>query len=145
MYLVRLSPAQAGKDGGQRPPWDVLAWTDSRGASFVDDLRNAPPKDRDAMGMLAILETDVPLNGPNRANKNKCRPLGHKIFEFKRGQQRVLWFYDDGKCIICTHRFAKKSQKTPPQEIDLAIERRKQYLQAKAEGLIVTMQGRDDE
>ena len=47
--------------------------------------------------------------------------LGGDIF-------RLLGFFDGAKLIILTNAFAKKTQKTPPQEIALAIQRRRDYL-----------------
>ena len=47
--------------------------------------------------------------------------LGNDIF-------RLLGFFDSGSLLILTHGFAKKTQKTPPQEIALAIRRMEDYL-----------------
>jgi phage-related protein len=41
---------------------------------------------------------------------------------------RLLGFFDDGNLLILTNGFAKKTQKTPPQEIALAIRRKNEYL-----------------
>ena len=41
---------------------------------------------------------------------------------------RLLGFFDGGTLLILTNGFAKKTQKTPPQEIVLAIRRRDEYL-----------------
>jgi len=41
---------------------------------------------------------------------------------------RLLGFFDDGSLLILTNGFAKKSQKTPPQEIALAMRRKNDYL-----------------
>jgi len=41
---------------------------------------------------------------------------------------RLLGFFDDGSLLILTNGFAKKSQKTPPQEIALAMRRKNNYL-----------------
>ncbi len=47
--------------------------------------------------------------------------LGSDIF-------RLLGFFDSGTLLILTNGFAKKTQKTPPQEIALAIRRKEEYL-----------------
>jgi phage-related protein len=47
--------------------------------------------------------------------------LGNDIF-------RLLSFFDGGSLLILTNGFAKKTQKTPPQEIALAIRRKEEYL-----------------
>ena len=41
---------------------------------------------------------------------------------------RLLGFIDGGSLLILTNSFAKKTQKTPPQEIALAIRRKNEYL-----------------
>ncbi len=41
---------------------------------------------------------------------------------------RLLGFYDGGALLILTNGFAKKTQKTPQQEIPLAIRRKEEYL-----------------
>jgi phage-related protein len=47
--------------------------------------------------------------------------IGNNIF-------RLLGFFDRGTLLILTNGFAKKTQKTPPQEIALAIRRKEEYL-----------------
>ncbi len=44
---------------------------------------------------------------------------------------RLLGFFDASTWLILTNGFAKKSQKTPRQEIDLATRRKKKYLARK--------------
>ena len=41
---------------------------------------------------------------------------------------RLLGFFDGGALLILTNGFAKKTQKTPPSEIALAIRRKQDYL-----------------
>jgi len=41
---------------------------------------------------------------------------------------RLLGFFDGGALLILTNGFAKKAQKTPPQEIELAVRRKEEYL-----------------
>jgi phage-related protein len=44
---------------------------------------------------------------------------------------RLLGFFDNDNLIILTNGFAKKTQKTPSQEIDLAEQRKRDYLNRK--------------
>jgi phage-related protein len=39
-----------------------------------------------------------------------------------------LGFFENGTLLILTHGFAKKTQKTPPQEIALATQRMEEHL-----------------
>ena len=41
---------------------------------------------------------------------------------------RLLGFFDGGALLILTNGFAKKTQKTPPQEIALAVRRKEEHL-----------------
>lgn len=41
---------------------------------------------------------------------------------------RLLGFFESGTLLILTNGFAKKTQKTPPQEIALAVRRKEEYL-----------------
>ena len=41
---------------------------------------------------------------------------------------RLLGFFENGNLLILTNGFAKKTQKTPPQEIKLAVHRKEEYL-----------------
>lgn len=47
---------------------------------------------------------------------------------------RILGFLDGNRFVILTNGFAKKSQKTPIQEIKLAEQRKKDYLGRKNDG-----------
>jgi len=42
---------------------------------------------------------------------------------------RLLGFFDSGTVLILTNGFTKKTQKTPPQEIALAIRRKEEHLE----------------
>jgi len=40
----------------------------------------------------------------------------------------LLGFFESGVLLILTNGFTKKKQKTPPQEIELAVTRKNDYL-----------------
>ena len=44
---------------------------------------------------------------------------------------RVLYFFFDGRRMVCTHGFIKKTQRTPSSEIKLAKKYRNEYLNRK--------------
>lgn len=50
---------------------------------------------------------------------------------FGSNSYRLLGFIDNDEFIILTHGFSKKSQKTPKQEIELAQQRKSDYLSRK--------------
>lgn len=51
------------------------------------------------------------------------------IYEMKKGQLRVLYFYYKGKVIVVTSAFLKKTQRTPRQEIRRAVVYMNDYMQ----------------
>lgn len=121
MYLVRLGRGSWG---------EVLALAVSEGRCLVlDYLMGLDPSQKASMGkMMQLLTVHVPGQGPPKHNKKQSRLLEDKLFEFKVNQLRVLYFYDGGKIVVCTHGFSKKSQKTPPKEIQRAKDLRAKYL-----------------
>ena len=77
--------------------------------------------------------------GPQALNYAQCHPVdtNNKIYEFISGRLRVLFFQaTTGRMVICTHMFLKKTQKTPPQEVNKAIRAKKEYEQAEKAGLV---------
>ena len=67
----------------------------------------------------------------NTLREPYSKSLDDGIFEIRAKQgsniTRVLYFYYIGNKIILTNGFIKKSQKTPPSEIDLAKKYRAEY------------------
>lgn len=61
------------------------------------------------------------------------KPLGDGIFEVRAKQgtdiSRVLYFFVVGQKVILTNGFVKKTQKTPPREIERAKKYRADYRQ----------------
>ena len=94
---------------------------------FLEGLGQILQKDSDRM--LALLDM-VAIEGPPRITEISHQIKG-KLFEFIQGRLRVLWFYDEGRLIICTSGFVKKGQKTPRREIDHAIQLMDAYFEEK--------------
>lgn len=80
--------------------------------------------------MLELLE----IKGPE-LREPFSRSLGDGIFEVRAKQgsdiTRVLYFFVVGKKVILTNGFVKKTQKTPPREIDRAKRYRADHLRKK--------------
>ena len=81
-----------------------------------------------AFGMIRLLEEKgTALREPY------SKPLDDGIFELRIKQSsnitRVLYFFYIGGKIILTNGFVKKTQKTPPSEIEKAKQYRKDYLE----------------
>ena len=69
-------------------------------------------------------------------NIEKFRNEGDGIYAFKPQPDRYLSFFTDGKKIIVTNGFKKKTNKMPKNEKNLAINYRKDYLVRKEGGKI---------
>ena len=72
--------------------------------------------------MIRTLEM-LQKNGPE-LREPQSKELEDGIFElracFGSNISRLLYFYDEGKLILLTNGFVKKTQKTPRREIELA-------------------------
>jgi len=64
----------------------------------------------------------------------KFRNEGDGIYAFKPQPDRYLSFFTDGREIIVTNGFKKKTDKLPKNEKDLALKYRQDYIERKAGG-----------
>ena len=71
----------------------------------------------------------------NELREPESKHLSDGIFELRAiagsDISRVLYFFMIGKRAVLTHGFVKKTQKTPPSEIDRAKKYRDEYLSRK--------------
>ncbi len=109
--------------------FQIEFYVSEAGDSPVEDfVRNLPPK------MRAKVAAMIELLGEygNALRKPYSSHLDDGIFElrckFGSDITRALYFFYVGKRIILTNGFVKKTQKTPPEEIDLAKKRRKDFI-----------------
>lgn len=58
------------------------------------------------------------------------------IWQTEQGRIRILWFYDEGRVIVCSHAFIKKTKKTPEREKTAAREAREAYAAARSAGAL---------
>lgn len=79
--------------------------------------------------MLARLLTMAQF-GPPR-NVKICHQIEGDIWQIELGRIRILWFYDEGRVIILSHGFIKKTQRTPEAEQRMARDCLRQYREAK--------------
>jgi len=59
---------------------------------------------------------------------DKYKGLWELRIEFASNIFRVFYFLPQKDCVILLHGFTKKKQKTPPKELDVALERMKECL-----------------
>ncbi len=82
--------------------------------------------------MLALLHRTA-MFGPPR-NTELSHKIAGDVWELVHGALRVLWFYDEGRLVICATAFVKKSQRTPRASIAHAEGERRRYLADRARG-----------
>jgi len=117
--------------------WRILAICDRNGkADAVDFLRSPGPNDPYASSrrlMLVQLETVAQLPHPPR-NTAVSHQVDEEfqIYEFIKGDLRLVYFYDEGRTIILSHGFLKGGRKFPPAERTRARKTKTAYFEAKA-------------
>jgi phage-related protein len=107
------------------PRWEVDDYRGPRGArpvkAFLDGLSEAA-RDRTAAYLEMLAREGNALRFP------QSRPLGDGIFELRipvpDGALRLLYCFLPGRRAIVLHGFAKKKQKTPPEDLALARARK---------------------
>lgn len=125
-----------------RATWDVLAVCDERGDCQTLNLlmsfeRGDKKRRKHAQVLLAMLQEYVPVSGAPKATE-RCEPLEDGIYAFRSpaSQIRILWFYEKGKVIICTHAFLKSGQKLNRTQLDRAKGIRAGYQEALSRGVV---------
>ena len=114
------------------PEYEAIFYDLPDGTEPVAEFINSQPNKMAAkiLWTISLLED----NGP-ALREPYSKPLGDGIFELrtKLGTDitRVLYFFIVGKKAILTHGFVKKTQETPPEEIERAQKYRSEYLNRK--------------
>lgn len=120
--------------------YSLWAMGDGRSFETLDFLVKLKKDDQRCFDKINALFARCVDHGPPR-NIEKCRKFknSEEIFELKTGDGvRILWFWDAGNLMICTHGFIKKRQKTPIKQIKYAEARRTAYFESRGNGLLVT-------
>lgn len=127
--------------GLERDTWTVTAIEERTNGGlyqcpFTESLMGLGPNyDKSVDGLLALLER-FSQHGVRMLNSDLCHEAdsANKIFEFIKGDLRLLWFYGSGKqLVICSHVFLKKGRKTPANEKQRAIDLKNLYMKMVAD------------
>ena len=112
------------------PDFEVIAYEKENGEVPVEEfLDSVSPKIRAKLfGLIGILQEKG-----NMLREPYSKHLDDGIFELrcKYGSDitRVLYFFYYERKIILTNGFVKKTQKTPKEEIQIAKNRRKDFIE----------------
>lgn len=116
------------------PKWGVENYRDARGRVVVNDiLKGLPPKDyaRVLRAIDLLVDYGPALKMPH------VQHLQGKVWELRidgrPNSYRVLYAAVPGRKFLLLHVFAKKSQKTPSQEIETARRRLTDYVERTTE------------
>ena len=112
----------------------TIGYIESSEGGNLDELFETLSGDQEkaAMGMLELFANISNESILVRQLSDKlCKNIEKHIREFRKGNLRVLWFYDESKVIICTHGFFKNTQKTPNREKTRARNCYEQYQNSK--------------
>lgn len=76
------------------------------------------------------------LKTQQRINRNFVKHIREEVYELRVQQggniYRVFFIFDDGNIVVLFNGFQKKTQKTPPSEIDKAIRLKNEYYASKS-------------
>jgi phage-related protein len=116
-----------------RSQWTLYAVCTDRGECpleiFLGD-RSQLGKDKDRM--LRRLEA-MADHGPQYL-PDISHQIEPEIWQTEQGRVRILWFYDRGRVIVCSHGFIKQTRKTPEAERAMARQTLWEYRAARAAG-----------
>jgi phage-related protein len=94
--------------------------------TFLDSLTGKQAQK--VLWVLQLIEELEPVPRPYFKKLVDSEGIWEVRIQFGNDIFRLLGFFDGGALLILTNGFAKKTQKTPPQEIALAVHRKNDYL-----------------
>lgn len=121
--------------------WKVVAPMDAAGGCELEALLAAmaqdPKRRAVATGLYALWQRIGPY-GPRALGTElyHCVDSQHGIYEFIKGDFRLLCFEAEGALVVCSHVFRKTSQKTQKHEVARAIAVQRDYRCARECGAI---------
>jgi len=118
---------------------DVIFYSDSRGkepvAEFINDLRQKSYTDKNARINFnkIVAYIDMLCEKGTRIGEPVVKHLVGDIWELRPLDNRILFASHKGKVYILLHHFTKKTNKTPPGEIEQAKRNLADYLERNGE------------
>jgi hypothetical protein len=117
--------------------WQVLSVVDSNDVSVIENyISNC--NDQGVAGFISLFErfAEHGHDGFNIKQKHEV-DKGESIYQFRKGDHRVLFFSCENKAIIvsCPHR--KGGRAVDPKEVKKAIKIKNLYLKDKAKNTVI--------
>lgn len=113
-------------------PWKVVFYKDKRGRNPVWEFIFGLSKKHQAKIVRAfdlLKEFGLTLGTPHIRSIGGHRKLWELRVQVAKNAYRVLYFAHTGQRFVMLHAFLKKTQKTPRQEIAIAEERMRDFLE----------------
>ena len=117
--------------------YNIEFYTNANGVSelwnFLDDLQKKALTNKDARIQHKQIVQYIQLleDHGTRLGENITKHLDDNIWELRPGNNRVLYFFHKDNTYVLLHQFRKKTQKTPPREIQKAKDERDDWIKRK--------------
>ncbi len=100
---------------------------------FLEELRLKAKSSKDAriQHKQIMLYIQLLQDHGTRLGENITKHLDDNIWELRPGDNRVLYFFFKDNAFVLLHQFRKKTQKTPPREIEKAKTERDDWIRRK--------------
>jgi len=117
--------------------WTVLAvYADEERCDVLDLAKGLRRDDPGEYARLMRAFERLSTSGPPR-NVRRSRALAHGILELKtQGGVRVLYFFDEGRVVVCSEALSKPKQRGLAVAIERAARTRWRYLNDKRRGAL---------
>ena len=115
--------------------FDVIFYSDNRGkeptAEFISELRQQSSTNKNARVNLnkIVAYIDILCEYGTRVGEPVVKHLDDDIWELRPLDNRILFAYYKNKIYILLHHFTKKTNKTPPGEIEQAKRNLADYIE----------------
>ena len=115
--------------------YDVIFYTDSKGdapiAEYINKLRQKSYTDKNSRINFTkiVAYIDILCEKGTRVGEPVTKHLGDDIWELRPLDNRILFAYYKDNLFILLHHFTKKTNKTPPRELDQAKRNLADYIE----------------
>jgi len=104
--------------------YDIVLYEDARGVcpvgDFLDELNQAGDKRSRQLLKKIYYAVEILKQNGTRSGENFTKHINGDVWELRTDDHRVFFFLWNGNHIVLLHTFRKKTQKTPPLEIEAA-------------------------
>lgn len=126
--------------------WTVYSVCSDNGTSTIESLIDEYGERREKDVARLIYQLDrVSSLGPGKLNSDDVHDFGDGLWQVRAHDLRVMWFYDKGSVVICTHGFLKLFGKTKKSDIKKAKKLKDEYFEAKKNGKIEILEETEEE